>query len=198
MDTRHPETLRILCFGDSLTAGYTRYGLEHYPYSDFLKKTLRKFFPSTKITIDNSGLSGDRVKAGRFLRRMEGKCAKAAANPYNWVIVLGGTNDLGWGEAPEAIYEALSMLFLLLVIHRLPPRIVVFKAVVKMKPVLVLHDPALPSLLTGQIEKTWNTALDTGANLLACTVIECASSSESLIRRRNALNALIAEHVQDR
>lgn len=121
MDARHPETLRILCFGDSLTAGYTRYGLEHYPYSDFLENKLRKSFPLREITIVNDGLSGDRVKAGWFLRRMEGRCAKAAAKPYNWVIVLGGTNDLGWGEAPEAIYEALSMLFLLLVIDGLSP-----------------------------------------------------------------------------
>lgn len=113
MDPKPPETLRILCFGDSLTAGYTHYGLEHYPYSDYLEKTLQKFYPSTEIIIDNAGLSADRVKAGLFLRRMEGKCAKAAANPYDWVIVLAGTNDLGWGEPAEEIYEALSMLFLL-------------------------------------------------------------------------------------
>ena len=112
MATKPPETLRILCFGDSLTAGYTRYGLEHFPYSDYLENTLRKFLPSTKIIIDTDGLSGDCVNGGRFLRRMEGKCAKAGANPYDWVIILGGTNDLGGGDAPEDIYEALSMLFL--------------------------------------------------------------------------------------
>ena len=111
MDIKSPETLRILCFGDSLTAGYTHFGVEHYPYSDYLETMLLKLLPSTKITIDNAGLSADRVKAGLFLRRIEGKCAKAAANPYDWVIILGGTNDLGWNEPPEEIYEALSMLF---------------------------------------------------------------------------------------
>ena len=113
MDPQNLESLRILCFGDSLTAGYTHYGLEHYPYSDYLETTLQKFLPSTKITIDTAGLSGDRVKAGLFLRRIEGNCAKAAKNPYDWVIILGGTNDIGWGESPEDIYEALGRAFLL-------------------------------------------------------------------------------------
>ena len=111
MDPKDLKSLRILCFGDSLTAGYTRYGLEHYPYADYLDTTLRKFLPSTKIAIDTEGLSGDRVKAGLFLRRIEGKVAKAAKNPYDWVIVLGGTNDLGWGEGPEDVHEGLSRSF---------------------------------------------------------------------------------------
>ena len=108
MPTQTIDSLRILCFGDSLTAGYTHYGLEHYPYSDFLGTTLKKFLPSTKIRIDTAGLSADRVKAGSFLRRIESKCAKAAADPYDWVIVLGGTNDLGWGESAVEVFEALS------------------------------------------------------------------------------------------
>lgn len=113
MDPKTLSTLRILCFGNSLTAGHTRYGLEHYPYADVLETTLQKFLPSTKITIEISGLSGDRVIHGQFSSRMEGKCAKAAADPYDWVIVMGGTNDLGGGGAPEEIYQGLSMLFLL-------------------------------------------------------------------------------------
>lgn len=149
MDTNAPETLRILCFGDSLTAGYTHYGLEHYPYSDYLEKTLQKFLPSTKINIDNAGLSGDRVKAGLFLCRIEGKCAKAAAKPYDWVIVLGGTNDLGWGEAPEEIYEALSMLFLISYIRRLFRKLVMRIVMKKNQPISVLHGSAPPPRLTG-------------------------------------------------
>ena len=41
-------------------------------------------------------------------------------------------------------------------------------------------------------------ALATGANVLALTIIEAAVRDPSLIRRRDALNALIAEHEADR
>lgn len=27
---------------------------------------------------------------------------------YDWIIVMGGTNDLGWGKKPDVIYEGLS------------------------------------------------------------------------------------------
>ena len=44
----------------------------------------------------------------------------------------------------------------------------------------------------------WSIALETGANVLALTVTEAAVRDGSLMRRRDALNALIAEHEADR
>lgn len=112
-DTNSPtnqdlKTLRILCFGDSLTAGYSGYGSFHYPYAAQLRSRLEDAFPATEVTVDVSGLSGDRVIAGRYLQRIKGMCDKNKDTPYDWIIVLGGTNDLGWSEKPGDVYEGLS------------------------------------------------------------------------------------------
>lgn len=113
VDTNSPtneglKSLRILCFGDSLTAGYSGYGYFHYPYAKQIRERLKEALPTTEVTVDVSGLSGDRVIDGQFLRRTKGQCEKAKDSPYDWIIVLGGTNDLGWSETPEKVYEALS------------------------------------------------------------------------------------------
>ena len=101
-----PKSLRILCFGDSLTAGYTSYGWEFHPYADHLRAGLQHALPSSNIEIDVAGLSGDQVQ-GSYLPRIKAKCVNTET-PYNWIIIMGGTNDLGWGQQPDIIYEGLS------------------------------------------------------------------------------------------
>ena len=105
-----PTSLRILCFGDSLTAGYTMSGWEHYPYADHLRVGLEHMLSSSDIIVDVAGLSGDQVQ-GQYLSRIKAKCASAVKAPYDWIIVMGGTNDLGWGQQPDTIYEGLSERF---------------------------------------------------------------------------------------
>lgn len=102
------KSLRILCFGDSLTAGYSSYGYSYYPYAAQIQKELKKAFPAAEAQVVVSGLSGDRVVAGQFLQRMKGMCATDDYPPYDWIIVLGGTNDLAWSEPPDKVYQALS------------------------------------------------------------------------------------------
>ena len=102
------KSLRILCFGDSLTAGYSGSGYFHYPYATQVRASLKDSLPSTDSTVDVAGMSGDRVIAGQYLRRLKRQCENATDKPYDWIIVLGGTNDLGWGEKPESVYEGLS------------------------------------------------------------------------------------------
>ncbi len=102
------KPLRILCFGDSLTAGYSSWGYSHYPYAAQIREELRKAFPATEAHVVVSGLSGDCVVEGQFLPRIKGMCAIDDYPPYDWVIVLGGTNDLAWDERPDKIYQGLS------------------------------------------------------------------------------------------
>jgi lysophospholipase L1-like esterase len=74
METKTP--LRILCFGDSLTEGYTQHGLNFAPYSETLLDKLRSNLSlSTRynISIDTDGMSGDQVTGG-FLTRMKDRC----------------------------------------------------------------------------------------------------------------------------
>ena len=110
MNDTLPKSLRILCFGDSLTAGYTRYGWEFYPYADHLRTGLQHMLSTSDIEVDVDGFSGDQVR-GSYLHRIKRKCANAGT-PYDWIIVMGGTNDLAWGQSPDMIYEGLRMLSL--------------------------------------------------------------------------------------
>jgi hypothetical protein len=74
MESKKP--LRILCFGDSLTEGYTQHGLHYTPYSNTLLDKLRSNLSlSTRynISIDTDGMSGDQVTGG-FLTRMQDRC----------------------------------------------------------------------------------------------------------------------------
>ncbi|OQE32222.1 hypothetical protein PENSTE_c001G09315 [Penicillium steckii] len=83
------EKISILCFGNSLTAGYHCFGLEYHPYAEKLKETIQAVRPNTDITTDVEGLPGDLVTSpGAFLRRLQGKLAN---KQYDWVIFLGGT-----------------------------------------------------------------------------------------------------------
>ena len=110
MENRKPSSsLKILCFGDSLTAGYSRFGMLHYPYSEYLRGKLQAAFPWMDIHIDVEGMSGAQVQ-GQYLGRLNRACVKAKHGFYDWIIVMGGTNDLGWGRKPEDIYEDLSMM----------------------------------------------------------------------------------------
>lgn len=65
--------LRILCFGDSLTAGYSSWGAVFHPYSEKLEHMLSMAFPDLKIETVEDGVSGDTVKFG-FLGRMNEQC----------------------------------------------------------------------------------------------------------------------------
>jgi lysophospholipase L1-like esterase len=75
---KKPEPLTILCFGDSLTAGYSKFGLIMAPYSRVLKTELEVMFwarkDKRKIEVTTDGQSGDLVTVGSFKQRMSAKC----------------------------------------------------------------------------------------------------------------------------
>ncbi|KAJ5724784.1 hypothetical protein N7493_006512 [Penicillium malachiteum] len=98
--------LSILCFGNSLTAGYFHFGLEYHPYDGKFKEVLKGKFPDLKVFTTVAGLPGDMVVfPGSFLSRMKNECSKVK---YDWVICLGGTNDLGYRRSVDEIYTGLQ------------------------------------------------------------------------------------------
>lgn len=192
MNDTLPKSLRILCFGDSLTAGYTSYGCEFYPYADHLRAGLQHKLSTSDIEVDVAGMSGDQVQ-GNYFSRIQAKCA-IIETPYDWIIIMGGTNDLAWGQTPDMIYEGLSKPSLPLPRGPLSPA-----------PFLDTSSPSTPSPLRGSTtanvtftERVWKVALDTGANVLALNVLEAEGSGDRENSRRNSLNNKIANHQQER
>lgn len=101
--------LRILCFGDSLTAGYTQDGLQYHPYLHVLRRQLRDAFPGLEVDIEEDGMDGGLTQhfSGR-LRTLYRERGTPQDTIFDWVIVLGGTNDLAINARPEAIFENLE------------------------------------------------------------------------------------------
>ena len=103
------KVIRILALGDSLTAGYYNGGCQFHPYSI----QLTNLFSSIGISvhIDEKGFSGEQVVPS-MVRRLEKIFTHPDSSPYDWIIILGGTNDLGWRRSAEQIYdEGLKLMY---------------------------------------------------------------------------------------
>lgn len=64
--------------------------------------------PRTSLYDHCAGLMddvGDEVR-GAYMQRLINRCAKAKA-PFDWIVIMGGTNDFGYGQPPSAIYHNL-------------------------------------------------------------------------------------------
>jgi len=114
------NSLHILCFGDSLTEGMSLGRPHPHPYSIALKSSLEKAFPSFNITTDTQGVGGDRATSppGSFLPRMQKAYEDIhPQKPYDWAIILGGTNDISVEYAAEDIYVALQKVWAIPLSH---------------------------------------------------------------------------------
>jgi len=96
----------IVCFGDSLTAGYQSpcpanpTGRET-PYGLFLQEWLGENVP-----VSVSGICGElTAEMGARFR------SDVLARRPRYVVILGGTNDLGWNGAPEEIMRNLLKMY---------------------------------------------------------------------------------------
>jgi len=92
--------MKIIAFGDSLTVGYLS-PFEATPYAKFLQPLLGS---ETEIYV--AGVSGELTED--MLRRFERQVIK---NRPNYVIILGGTNDLGWGVSIDRIMANLTRMY---------------------------------------------------------------------------------------
>ncbi|KAG0021280.1 hypothetical protein BGZ82_011360 [Podila clonocystis] len=76
--------MKVLCIGDSLTAGHIDYDQDRAPYTDYLDKLL-----GHSVTITNAGVNGETVL------EIEQRLGLLLQHRYDVVVLLGGTNDLG-------------------------------------------------------------------------------------------------------
>lgn len=102
----HMPSLKIVCFGDSLTLGYQSPTLhspvpENIPYGTYLQERL--------------GTQGDVIVhgvCGETTQDMRVRFQKDVLDPDPHVaIILGGTNDLGWGVTPDVIMDNLMFFY---------------------------------------------------------------------------------------
>ncbi len=98
----------IICFGDSLTVGYQSPSPEspqivETPYGTFLQEWLG---PQAKVAV--SGICGE-VTGDMVLRFRQDVLRHHPAS----VVVLGGSNDLGWRARPAEIMRNLLKMYTL-------------------------------------------------------------------------------------
>ncbi len=100
------QPLQVVCFGDSLTLGYQSPSLDNVtgaatPYGEWLQQWMG---PRGAVSI--RGICGETTK--EMLGRYTHDVLHTGAH---CVIILGGTNDLGWGVGPDQILTNLSLLY---------------------------------------------------------------------------------------
>jgi lysophospholipase L1-like esterase len=104
--------IHIALMGDSLTVGFIPSSLTSQPYSDFLKEYIDNFLKKLRrknaiqIRITNRGVNGDLT--GNMLLRFKQDVVDLKPD---YVIVLGGANDIGWGFPVENIFSNLRGMF---------------------------------------------------------------------------------------
>lgn len=96
----------IICFGDSLTAGFQSPTPQNptgcdTPYGYFLQELV-----GSRGRVRVSGVCGELT--GEMVLRFKRDVLDQAPRV---VVILGGTNDLGWNALPEAIMRNLVKLY---------------------------------------------------------------------------------------
>ncbi len=104
------KLVRILCIGDSYTAGYPYYdpnygGNPENSYQYWLKYHLTNFYPSKKFLIENKGICGE--FSGNALNRFK---SLLKSNKYNIVIFWTGANDIVMGYNAQNVWRNLEKI----------------------------------------------------------------------------------------
>jgi hypothetical protein len=113
-------THRILCYGDSLTAGYCANGSQYSPYGDTLQDALISVGIQAEVYI--CGISGHRADQmvaeldDPLCKDMTGHYGKGLAHildhdgPFDLVILMAGTNDFSPSQHYRSIEASIHKL----------------------------------------------------------------------------------------
>jgi lysophospholipase L1-like esterase len=108
------KSVRILLLGDSLTVGMVSLSRETHPYADAFKAMWNQTFPSIPLYVQIEAQAGECVSLGCISRSLIDRMntlsisvKSAPQNGFDFVIVLGGTNDLGRRINPQIIGSGL-------------------------------------------------------------------------------------------
>jgi len=115
--TKMARTITFVAFGNSLTTGFQSPSLDSTwqkatPYSNFLREIIDNYLKHLrksnilKVIIRNKGISGEFTSdmVFRFKRDI------INLNP-NYVVILGGSNDIGLGIPTRKIFANLIIMF---------------------------------------------------------------------------------------
>ncbi len=96
----------MICFGDSLTAGFqspTRDNPtgQETPYGQFVQSHV-----GARVQVRISGICGELT--GEMVLRFS---RDVLAHQPGYVLILGGTNDLGWNASPSEIMGNLATMY---------------------------------------------------------------------------------------
>jgi lysophospholipase L1-like esterase len=140
---RSTNSVKVVALGDSLTVGFQSYDLfgdmgKSIPYTDFLDDYANRDFASNSLSVEivNRGIVGE--LSVQMLARFDSDVIRLSPKV---VIILGGSNDLGWGLAPREIFLNLSKMYELSLEHRIAP-------VACTVPSILGYDEGLPPRLT--------------------------------------------------
>jgi len=116
-DCRHR---RILCYGDSNTAGFCAGGRNFVPYGHSLSKGLAAVGSPCEVSLCGlNGLCGDELAAKLDSPAIKDTCGffgkglariMSEEGHQDLVIIMVGTNDLGKGASPESIMPHVRTL----------------------------------------------------------------------------------------
>lgn len=102
-------TIKVLCFGDSLTSGYYNHGRGKHPYSIRLGQLLNPG-GTQRYTIVTKGVIGE-MAHGSMTKRLPKVLNEGTR--FDWVLILGGTNDVAhvknFGDDEEFTSQLISV-----------------------------------------------------------------------------------------
>jgi len=106
------ERMRIVALGDSLTVGETGFynsnkSISYPKHLQILaEEYLRHLGSGLKVVVLNRGVNGDLTSG--MLERFSKDVVDERAD---YVIILGGANDIGWSFNPATIAQNLTMIY---------------------------------------------------------------------------------------